>query len=40
MHDNNYDSSKEPETNEIATQLSYEERYALEVIQGLLEPCD
>lgn len=30
----------EPETNEIVTQLSYEKKRVLEVIQGLLEPCD
>ena len=32
--------SLESETNEIVTELSYEERRVLEVIQGLLEPCD
>mgnify|MGYP001800244474 FL=1 len=32
--------SLESETNEIVTQLSYEERRVLDVIQGLLEPCD
>ena len=36
----NEDDSNEPQTNEIVTQLSYEERRVLEVIQGLLEPCD
>ena len=40
MHDNYPDGSKKPETNEIVTQLSHEERLVLEVIQGLLEPCD
>lgn len=32
--------SLESETSEIVTELSYEERRVLEVIQGLLEPCD
>jgi putative transposase len=40
MRDDYPDSSKEPENNEIVTQLSHEERYVLEIIQGLLEPCD
>ena len=40
MQEDNYDNSKEPEANEIVTQLSHEERYVLEVIQDLLEPCD
>ncbi len=40
MQDDNYGNSKEPEANEIVTQLSHEERYVLEVIQDLLEPCD
>lgn len=40
MREDYYDSSKEPQSNEIVTQLSHEERYVLEVIQTLLEPCD
>ena len=40
MREDYYDSSKDPESNEIVTQLSHEERYVLEVIQALLEPCD
>jgi putative transposase len=40
MRDNYPDNSQEPETKEIVTQLSHEERNILEVIQALLEPCD
>ena len=39
MRDDYPNGSKKPETNEIVTQLSHEERRVLEVIQGLLEPC-
>jgi putative transposase len=40
MRDDNANGDQEPETNEIVTKFSQDDRHLLEIIQILLEPCD
>lgn len=40
MLDDPHKGDQEPETNELVTELSADDRHLLEMIQKLLEPCD